>query len=243
MGAGEDWLQIAQLCAEKFFCIMPDLPGHGHNVELPISQPLNFDAVVEGLNDFFEQLRLDKVGLVGYSMGGRIALYAALRFPHKIKTLVLESANPGIADEQARRARAEVDNKRAETLLSEGIDAFVEQWYEMGLFYTLKRYPLLLEQTKEKRKRNDARWAAKIIRELSPGRQPSLWEDLDTLSMPVMLIAGALDSKYSKMMTTMRARIPDATVEIMPDTGHNIHLENPKYFTELITGFLQRMMG
>lgn len=243
MGTGTDWLNIAELCAESFFCLMPDLPGHGHNIELPISQPLNFDVVVEGLNDFFEQLGLNKVGLVGYSMGGRIAFYTAIRFPHKIKSLVLESSNPGIADEKDRQARAEVDDRRAKTLLSEGIDTFVEQWYDLGLFHTLKRYPQLFAKTKEKRKKNDAQWTAKIIRELSPGRQPSLWEDLDTVSMPVMLMAGALDSKYSEIMTAMSARIPEATVEIMPDAGHNIHLEKPKHFAELITGFLQRTMG
>jgi len=199
--------------------------------------------VVEGLNDFLEQLKLDNVALVGYSMGGRIALYAALRFPHKITSLVLESSNPGVVDEPARRVRAETDDRHAEALLSEGIDAFVERWYEMNLFHTLKRYPQLFKETKEKRKKNNAQWAAKIISELSPGRQPSLWEDLDTLSIPVMLMAGALDSKYSEMVTAMKPRIPEATVEIMPDVGHNIHLEKPHQFAQLVTDFLQRTMG
>jgi len=243
MGTGADWHKIAERCAKSFFCLMPDLPGHGHNIELPLSQPLNFDIVATDLNNFFEQLNLDNVALVGYSMGGRLALYTALRFPHKIKALVLESSNPGIAVEQGRQTRAEADDRWAETLLSEGIDIFVEQWYEMDLFHTLKSYPQHFKQTKEKRKRNDAQWAAKIIRELSPGRQPSLWEDLDSLPMPVMLMAGALDSKYSEMMAVMKARIPQATVEIVPDAGHNIHLEKPKHFAELITDFLQRMMG
>jgi 2-succinyl-6-hydroxy-2,4-cyclohexadiene-1-carboxylate synthase len=153
MGAGIDWFQVAELWPERFFCVMPDLPGHGHNTRFPLSRPLSFDVVVADLELFLEQIELDQVGLIGYSMGGRIALYAALKFPEKIKALVLESASPGLADEQARRERAELDDKRAETLLAVGIDAFVEQWYELGLFRTLKRQLLLFEETKQKRKK------------------------------------------------------------------------------------------
>lgn len=237
MGAGVDWLQVAQLLADRFFCIMPDLPGHGQNISLPVSAPLNFDTVVTGFNQFLEQLELDRISLVGYSMGGRLALYTALTFPQKITALVLEGASPGIAAEQARRERADLDDKRAETLLAEGLDAFVERWYELGLFRTLKNHPLLLAKTKEERKQNDPRWTAKIISDLSPGRQPPLWDRLDTLPMPVLLLAGALDPKYATLVTTMAEKIPDATTKIIPDAGHNTHLEHPEYFADLVSRF------
>jgi 2-succinyl-6-hydroxy-2,4-cyclohexadiene-1-carboxylate synthase len=239
MGTGADWLRIAKLWANHFFCLMPDLPGHGHNTHRSISQPLDFDLVVEELKLFLKQLELDQVSLVGYSLGGRIALYAATQFPEKIAALVLESCTAGIGDEQTRRERAEADDKRAETLLTQGIESFVEQWYEMDLFSTLKRQPLLLTEIKEKRKKNDPSWVAKILKELSPGRQPPLWEKLGSLPMPVMLMAGGLDAKYADLAARMGREIPEGIVKIIPEVGHNIHLENPEQFSEVVTVFLQ----
>jgi 2-succinyl-6-hydroxy-2,4-cyclohexadiene-1-carboxylate synthase len=242
MGAGADWLQIAEVWANQFFCIMPDLPGHGNYTHLPISQPLDFDFVVKDLELFLKQLKLDRVSLVGYSLGGRIALYAAMKFPEKISALVLESCHAGLADEQTRRDRAEADDKRAETLLVQGIETFVDQWYELDLFGTLKSQPPLLAEIKEKRKKNDPGWMAKIIKELSPGRQPPLWEKLGSLPLPVLLIAGGLDSKYTELAIRMGRQLPNAMVEIIPNVGHNVHLENPGRFGEVVTVFLQEKL-
>lgn len=236
MGAGADWLPVTKPLAGHFYCVMPDLPGHGRNTYLSLSKPLDFNAVGQGLLQFLQDLQLDSVGLVGYSLGGRIALYAATKvFPQKVHTLILESCQPGIAGEQARRDRAEADDKQAEALLGdEGIEGFVDQWYELDLFKTLKRYPQLLAKIKKKRKKNNPLWMAKIIKELSPGRQPPLWENLSSLSMPVLLIAGGLDTKYTELVAQMGRQIPGAMVNIVSDAGHNIHLENPGRFAELI---------
>lgn len=242
MGAGADWLPIAEACANHFFCLMPDLPGHGHNTHLPISQPLDFDVVVNGLNVFLEQLKLDRVSLVGYSLGGRVALYAALKFPQKIRALVLESCHAGIVDERARQDRAEADDTQAETLLTYGLETFVERWYEMDLFRTLQSQPQLLTEIKENRKKNDPAWVAKIIKELSPGRQPPLWEKLGSLPMPVLLIAGGLDSKYADLAARMSRQVTEAIVEIIPEVGHNVHLENPGQFAEIVSVFLQKKL-
>lgn len=238
MGTGTDWLPIANRCAGRFFCLMPDLPGHGGNTNFPISQPLNFEVVANGLNRLLEQLEFDQINLAGYSMGGRLALYTALKFPQKITALILESSNPGLVEAQARQERAEVDDNRAGTLLKIGIESFVDHWYELQLFSSLKKQPHLFDETKNKRKQNKTRWMAKVISELSPGRQPPLWHRLDALPMPVLLVAGALDSTYARLMTRMGTNIPQAKVEIIPDAGHNTHLEQPGLFAEVLTTFL-----
>jgi 2-succinyl-6-hydroxy-2,4-cyclohexadiene-1-carboxylate synthase len=218
---------------------MPDLPGHGRNLQLPLSQPLNFDSVVAGLQALLLHLRLDGASLVGYSLGGRIALYAATKFPPQIKALVLESCQAGITGEQMRRDRAEADDRQARILLAEGMESFVEQWYNLDLFKTLRRRPQLWLEIKEKRKKNDPRWMAKIISELSAGRQPPLWNQLGSLPLPVLLVAGGLDAKYVELMVKMGNQIPGATTEIFPDAGHNVHLEHPEKFTKIVKAFLQ----
>ena len=93
---------------------------------------------------------------------------------------------------------------------------------------------------KTKRKENNANWAAKIISDLSPGRQPLLWQNLPNLSMPVLLVAGALDKKYTALVTEMAQKIPQATVEIVAGAGHNVHAEKPQQFAELVINFLRQ---
>jgi 2-succinyl-6-hydroxy-2,4-cyclohexadiene-1-carboxylate synthase len=239
MGAGADWLPLAEQWAGRFFCLLPDLPGHGGNQQFPLSSPLDFESVGQGLHLFLQHLHLDRVSLVGYSLGGRIALDAATKFPQKIKTLVLESCHAGIENDQARRDRAAADERQAESLLAHGMDSFVEQWYKLDLFKTLQRRPQLLAELKANRKKNDPRWMAKVIKELSPGRQPLLGEKLGSLPMPTLLLAGELDAKYVDLVGRLGSQIPQAVVKIIPDAGHNVHLEQPEKFAETVVNFLQ----
>ena len=239
MGIGADWLPITNHLSHRFFCIMPDLPGHGKNTGFPISRPLNFDIVSAGLIDLIDQLELGQVSLVGYSMGGRLSLYTTLKYPTKITSLVIESASPGLVAQEERQERATLDDRQAERLLAGGIDAFVEAWYNLPLFETLHRHPQLLAAVKKTRKKNNPRWVAKIISELSPGRQPVLWEQLSMLTMPVLLMAGALDKKYTELITIMGQKIPYGVTHIIPDAGHIIHLEQPARFVELIGNFFE----
>ena len=240
MGAGSDWSSIAKTLADQFYCILPDLPGHGWNTDFPLTHPLDFATVADGLQQLIDRLGLAQVHLAGYSLGGRIALYTAICFPQLITTLVIESANPGLEAEPARLSRAALDDQRAEQIMADGMDAFVEQWYQLELFRSLQTQPELLDAIKVRRKKNDPRWAAKIIRELSPGRQPSLWDRLDSLPMPTLLLAGALDPTYTTMVTQMGQKIAQATIEIVPDAGHNIHLEQPEKFSRIMRSFLHR---
>ncbi len=234
MGRGNDWLPIAEQLAEQWYCLLPDLPGHGQNVMLSLEEPLTFDTVSQGFFQWLAGLGLSQVHLLGYSMGGRLALYGATQAPHKIKSLILESANPGLRDMEARQARVKLDDERASTMRWIGMAEFVEQWYQMGLFASLKQHPQTLAQIIRQRKQNNVEWVAKVIAELSPGRQPPVWNRLARLSMPVLLLTGALDSKYVTLAEQMASLIPQATVNIIPQAGHNIHLEQPGLFIERI---------
>ena len=238
MGCGADWLPLAEALADQFYCLMPDLPGHGRHLGLPLDRPLHFEDVVLSLEHFLDELALGQVSLVGYSMGGRLALYTAVTLPERVKALALEGANPGLAEDQARRQRASLDDSYAELLLSEGVDRFLERWYNLELFSSLKERPALLEEIKGRRRQNDPRWLAKVISELSPGRQPALWERLEKLSMPVLFMAGALDTKYTALALDLKTRLPQAEVALIPGAGHNTHLEQPELFVRQLRTFL-----
>lgn len=236
MGSQQDWQPITKRMESQYTGVLVDLPGHGENAPIPVSTSLYFENVVCSL---YTQLQpFPPFVLIGYSMGGRLALYYALRYPETVQALVLESCQPGIQDPIQREKRAQQDAQHAEQMTRDGLDAFVDRWYEAPLFQSLHQHTELLEGLKKKRKENDAASVAKVMRDLSPGRQPSLWQDLSSLSLPVLLLTGELDPKYPALMQRMHELIPNSILKIASGVGHNVHLENPKQWIEAVQDFL-----
>ena len=238
LGSGQSWLEIARPLSEDYFCILPDLPGHGENINGNLSAPLNFNTLTEWLLYLLDEIPAPKIHLVGYSLGGRAALAFACRYPERILSLTLESASPGITDESERTRRLAEDSARAESILREGMSAFVDKWYRMPLFASLKSHPEKLSAIKESASHNDPRWMAKVVRELSPGAQTPLWDSIANLSFPVSLIAGGKDEKYVQTIQKMAGRIPHAQQVVVPDAGHNVHAERTEEYISLLQKFL-----
>jgi len=171
---------------------------------------------------------------VGYSQGGRLCLQLALDRPEVVHRLVLLSASPGIADAAERAARVEADERLAREIERDGVDAFLERWLSLPLFATLPRERSGID---ERKAHNSVESLTRQLRVLGQGVQPSNWERLGELRMPVLLIAGELDTKYVDLAQRMAARIPDVRVEIVPGAGHACHLEQPEHVAQLVTSF------
>jgi len=235
MGFGQDWEKIAGPLSNEFYCLLPDLPGHGKN---PIDTEPGYTAWAADLSRTLELRGIRRVILVGYSMGGRLALYFSLKYPEMVKGLVMESANPGITDSKDRQARATWDDKNADRIQTEGLASFLLDWYEMPLFASLKAIPGLKNGLRHQRAKQDPGNMARIIRSLSPGRQTDLWEQLPDLSPSTLLVAGLLDEKYTIICQQMAKIIPDNNLALLPGCGHNAHLEYPNYFVEILQNWL-----
>jgi 2-succinyl-6-hydroxy-2,4-cyclohexadiene-1-carboxylate synthase len=173
---------------------------------------------------------------VGYSQGGRLCLQLALDRPDVVHRLVLVSASPGIADPTERAARHDADEKLAQDIEHDGIDAFLERWLAQPLFATLPRAQSGLE---ERRKANTVDWLTYQLRTLGQGVQPSNWDRLPELAMPVLLIVGELDEKYVDIAQRMADVIPDARVEVVAGAGHACHLEQPEVVAQLLASWSQ----
>jgi 2-succinyl-6-hydroxy-2,4-cyclohexadiene-1-carboxylate synthase len=175
-------------------------------------------------------------------MGGRMALYTA--FSGRFRALILESASPGVAGDRERRERRAADEALAQRIEREGIAAFVSYWESQPLFasqHSLSpdRRALLHEQ----RLQNRPDGLANSLRGAGAGAQPALHRKLPSLHLPVLLIAGALDSKYSRLAQDMAGRLPDAKVEIVDHAGHTVHLERPEVFDRLVLQFCGAHLG
>ena len=176
--------------------------------------------------------------LLGYSMGGRIALYTALRSPCCFQRLILESASPGLASAGERAARRVSDEALADRIERDGVRAFVDAWERLPLFASQRALPPERQHgLRAQRLRNSPLGLANSLRGVGTGAQPALYDQLPTLALPTLLIAGALDTKYDAIASQMADALPHARLAIVPDAGHTVHFERPAAFDALVTAF------
>lgn len=238
LGRGTQWEEIVAPLRDHWCVLTPDLPGHGANLHGDLNTPLTFDRVTDDILEILDTRNLRRVVLVGYSLGGRAALHFACRFAQRIAALVLESSSPGIPNPAERARRLAEDRQRATSILQQGMNPFVEDWYQQPLFASLRHRPEILIKLQHAAAQNDPHWMAKVIYDLSPGQQTPLWDCLPRLEVPTLLIAGEQDSKYTALMTQMATRLPHARLVIAPEAGHNVHVEQAEWYRSLLLEYL-----
>lgn len=216
--------------------VLVDLPGHGRNVGDAEPGHFTVEHVFELIADAAGGQVVD---LVGYSMGGRMALAYAATFPHQVGRLVLESASPGLATEAGRIQRRASDDALAAGLVERGIEAFVDLWEGLPLFESQGSLSAhLLAAQRERRLLNEPQSLAACLRGLGTGRQPSYWELLPTVSVPALLMAGEADAKFVGIAEEMATSLPNARLVVVAGSGHAVHLERPDAWLSEVTAFL-----
>lgn len=236
MGHANIWQKTIAQIDTDFYCMAIDLPGHG-KTSTDLGQ-LNFENLSDDLIEFVDSHFTRQPILVGYSMGGRIALYTALKYPDKFKSLILESSSPGIEDEDERKDRLVRDEKDSFKMKKTDMRSFLTEWYQMPVFDYLNDFPELKEKIINKKSSNDPKALAEIIVKLSPGIQPSQWSKLSKWTKPTLIIAGEKDKKYVRIGEDMNGILTNSRFEIIPNAGHIVHLENHKDFMTVLKSFL-----
>jgi 2-succinyl-6-hydroxy-2,4-cyclohexadiene-1-carboxylate synthase len=238
-GAAAHWSTHSAAFAPHAHVIAVDLPGHGASESPPDPARYRMERCVDDLRALFDALGLERVKLLGYSMGGRVALHFAAAHPERVERLILESASPGLADPAERAARTSSDEELARFIEENGVEAFVKRWEALPLFASQVRLPEAARAAlRAQRLRCDPRGLANSLRGLGTGVQSPLWERLPTLPTPTLLIAGELDAKFAEIARAMRARLPAARLEIVAEAGHTVHLEQPEAFARIVIDFL-----
>lgn len=171
--------------------------------------------------------------LLGYSMGGRIALEYLQRFPEApISGLVLESAGLGPRDGAEREALRERSRQWAARFRSEPAEDYVAWWETLGIFATQAEMP---PQRRAAQRRMRLSVPGEALAALTiaagQGRMHGGAENAELLSalsgrIPVLYFAGSRDVKYAQIA----ASLAGSGVQVrMAATGHNIHLEDPDF--------------
>lgn len=214
--------------SQAFQVVAVDLLGHGRSDFSPHPNRYRIEEILADLAQILDSMAVEKARWLGYSMGGRVALAAAVLQPARVSALILESGSPGLAGENERRARRRADEALAEGILRGGMDAFVDHWMGLPLFATQGKLPTpVREANRERRLRNNPEALAACLRGLGTGAQPSFWDDLGSIGIPTLLLAGEEDQKFTEIARKMAERIPAAELRVIPRSGHSIHLENP----------------
>jgi len=198
---GRSWEPVRHALAARYRAVAPDLPGHGR---FAARRPASFAAC----DAYLRALGRGRITLAGYSMGGRIALHAALGLADRVERLVLIGASPGLADPRERAARAAADAALADRIEAIGIEAFVREWSAQPLFADMPRG--IAEVADADRMRNTAPGLAAALRGLGTGVMPPLWERLGELAPPVELVVGERDEKFRAIAERMHSALPDA---------------------------------
>jgi 2-succinyl-6-hydroxy-2,4-cyclohexadiene-1-carboxylate synthase len=216
-----------------------DLMGHG------ASPSPKYEAAPEAytlehqsarLQEEAVRLGIRRMHLAGYSMGGRTALLYALEHPDQVTSLTLLSASPGIEDDKARAERAANDAVLADRIVEEGLEKFVTDWTGNEVISGGVDDTALREGRRDRLAQRADGLRGSLLG-MGQGVQPNLWGRLSELRMPVLLIAGERDEKYSALMTEMAERIPEARLIIIPNAGHDIVSAVPESLAETLRRF------
>ena len=235
-GDGSVFDHLREALGPRFRVTAPDLPGHGKS------------APATGWNAALEELPVTLPGgaffLAGYSMGARLALGFALRWPERVHALLLESGSPGIADAEERARRRTEDEQLAGSILRDGVPAFLARWEEHPTLAGLRELSASMRAAiRDRRLRQTPEGLASALRHLGSGAQPPLWDQLPRLRVPVLLLAGERDAQFSGIARSMAGAIPGSRVALVPSSGHSPHLEAPERYTAALAAFFTQRGG
>lgn len=233
LGSHQDFNRLASrlIQAECGRCVLFDLPGHGQSIALD-ANTYSFHGAAEAILQTIEHDGIHQPILYGYSMGGRLALYLALRWPDRFTAAFLESTSPGIEHPIQQLARRHQDEILADRI-AEDFSTFLDRWYQADLFRSLKhhpQFPALLDR----RRQNHPQELARSLRGLGTGVQPSLWSALTQAQIPLYLLAGTQDSKFCAINQRMQGLCPTAQLHLIPEVGHNLQVEAPDRLFQIV---------
>ncbi|MFM5521821.1 2-succinyl-6-hydroxy-2,4-cyclohexadiene-1-carboxylate synthase [Aeromonas jandaei] len=232
LGDGNDWQPVIDRLPGHH-CIALDLPGHGQHHELRVN---DFEQSHQWLCRELASRGIERYLLVGYSLGGRLALYHASREPAGLSGLLLENCHPGLpAGEQA--ARIAHDESWAARFEREPLADVLADWYRQGVFADLDEAARARQIAR--RLGNDGKAVAAMLRATSLGQQPDLASWLGQGGLPVTYVSGKRDNKFHQLACLMASQHRKIN-HLELDGGHNLHAHQPEAFARLLAEWVNQ---
>ena len=227
-GDGTTMRGLAQRLESDAEVIVPDLVGHGSSCSPVDERNYSVDAMAAHVAAIVEASLSRPFHLVGYSMGGRVALTLACRRPELLRSLTLIGASAGLADESERADRRTSDIRLAERIEIDGLETFVDRWMANPLFATQARLgDDFLAAARAQRLGNSADGLIRSLRAAGTGAMLPVHDELRGCDVPTVFVVGAEDPKFTGIAVELAALMPTAEVAVIEKAGHAAHLEQP----------------
>ncbi|WP_312978299.1 2-succinyl-6-hydroxy-2,4-cyclohexadiene-1-carboxylate synthase [Atlantibacter sp.] len=228
LGSQQEWQQVAAEFSEPGHLFI-DLPGHGGSADVRVA---SFDETCILLDATLAHHAISQYWLIGYSLGGRIAMHYACGKPRPgLQGLIVEGSHPGLTDPQERDARIASDSRWASQFREAPLEQVLNAWYQQPVFATLSA--AAREELVALRRHNNPHALADMLEATSLGRQADLRGQLSQLPHPFIYFCGEQDSKFRGIATTL-----NVPCHLITAAGHNAHREAPLAFAQSLSPLL-----
>lgn len=240
MGSGDDWQYAVERIGSSFSHLMVDLPGHGKSEDMDAYPPsvYSMPGCAAEILRLLDSLKIARCHVVGYSMGGRLALYLAIHHGERLGRFVIESGSPGLKTQAERDERRRRDEDLADSLRVRSFDDFLKFWYSQPLFSTMDQSSDAFASMLKRRNTNNPKALAMSLEQMGTGVQPSLWAELPKIKNPMLFVAGEKDHKFNQLAAAMAYLCPAAELAIIASAGHNVHFEQTREYASQVRTFL-----
>lgn len=241
-GDATTWDDLAVRLASRFEVVAFDIIGHGESDSPPSVSRYQMDRCVDDLVSALRAIGHIDATWLGYSMGARTALQVAIHQPDAVNALILEGGSAGLSDPEERATRTSMDEALANQIERDGIEAFIDFWETIPLWNTQSVLPdRTLNLLRRQRLSNNEIGLANSLRGMGTGAQEPLHDRLDELDVPMLMITGALDKKFTAIAQDIVRQVRLAMHRSVLDCGHAVHLENPHAFEAAVCDFLEQI--
>ena len=241
-GSIETWRPFLTDWTNRRTVVCIDLLGHGESDAPADPEYYRIERCVADLVAIADQLGYARFDLLGYSLGGRVALHLAAGAPERVRSVILESASPGIVDPVDRQARRDSDEDLAKLLERDGVQAFVDRWEQVQLFASQRGLPAdVRARLRAQRLRSNPVGLAQSLRGIGAGVMPPVHPFIRCVQASTLVVVGGLDLKYVATGRELAEQLPKARLQIVPGAGHAVHLERLAAFNEAVVAFLEEV--
>jgi 2-succinyl-6-hydroxy-2,4-cyclohexadiene-1-carboxylate synthase len=235
----ETWTDCEKYLSDGYKLIFIDLIGHGKTESPDDTERYNIKQLCFDIKYILDKIYVNNTNILGYSMGGRVALSFLMYFPEVVDKLILESCTPGLRSEDEAKLRQQSDQQLSEKILKNGIEWFSEFWEKQPIFESRRRITKSeMESIRKQQLQSNTLGLANSLLGYGTGFQPSWWENLPQISHQICIICGELDQKFCKIGKEMEKILQNATYFEVANVGHTVHLEAEEAFYSIVESFL-----
>jgi 2-succinyl-6-hydroxy-2,4-cyclohexadiene-1-carboxylate synthase len=235
MGSPSTFNALAQHWDGNFVALPLPKPSSPNNASAALTLSSAHEQAAREILADLATKDIQEFDLLGYSLGGRIAIHLARLFPERVHRLVLEAAHPGLDSESERDARREHDRHWAERIRRDG-PGMLGEWYEQSVFASLSAS--LREELIQEKSRQSWSSIPRVLDSFSLGRQAPHWDALTERSRPTLFISGQMDLRYSQVGDRLETQSRQIRHISVPRAGHVVHREQPEAYLGALQSFL-----